>query len=414
MTSRERVQKTLAHQKPDRIPRDFGATPVTGVSASFIFKLRQELGLKEKPIPVYCPYQMLGEVDAELRHHLGVDIASIWPKGNLLGFDNTATKPFTLADGTPVLVQEDFNTTYEQDGSLYQYACGDRRYPPSAVMPPGGFYFDAIIRAGEIDEDTLDPRDNVEEFQLLEENALRQIERETRQLHESTDYALVGGPGGTGLGDIAFVPGPMLLEPKGIRDIEEWYISPIIRPEYIHEVFTLQTDIALKNLEMYHQAVGERISVINLCGADFGSQHGLILPPNTFKEMYLPYYKKMTDWIHRNTSWKVFKHCCGAIEPLLPGIIEAGIDIINPVQISADGMTPEVIKEKYGDKLVFWGGGVDTQQTLPYGTPTEVYNEVKKLTQVFGKNGGYVFNTVHNTQANVPVENFLAMIEALG
>ena len=413
MTSRERVQAALSHQAPDRTPRDFSATTVTGISASFIFKLRQALGLPEKPISIFCPYQMLGEVDEDLRRYLGVDVSSPWPLGNIFGFNNTPTKPFTMRDGTPVLVPEDFNTNYEPDGSLYQYARGNRNYPPSAVMPKDGHYFDTIIRAKPINEDALDPTDNLQEFSLLDEDTLRIIERDTCHFYENTTYALVGGPGGTAIGDIAIVPGPMIPDPKGIRDIEEWYISPLVRPDYVKEVFELQTDLALKNLALYHQAVGNRISVINLCGTDFGSQNGPMISPDLFNEIFLPYYKKMTDWIHANTGWKVFKHSCGAIEPLLPCFIEAGFDIVNPVQISAAGMDAENLKQKYGGKLVFWGGGVDTQNTLPYGTPSDVYNEVKDRIHILGKNGGLIFNTIHNTQANVPVENFLAMIEAL-
>jgi uroporphyrinogen-III decarboxylase len=190
-------------------------------------------------------------------------------------------------------------------------------------------------------------------------------------------------------------------------------MSPLIRPDYIKELFDKQTDIAVENLKLYHEAVVDRISVIAICGADFGNQRSQMISIDTFREIYLPYYRKMNDWIHTHTKWKVFKHCCGAIEPLLPHLIEAGFDIMNPVQISAAGMDPEIIKQKYGDKLTFWGGGVRTQSTLPFGTPQEVYDEVKQLTQIFSPGGGFVCNTIHNVQAKVPVENFLAMIDAL-
>ena len=415
MTSRERVQAALEHRAPDRTPRDFGSTAITGLSASFIFKLRRAIGLPEKPVPVFCPYQMLGEVDDDLCRYLRIDTKSIWPSGNLFGFDNTPVKPFTMNDGTPVLVPDAFNTKREPDGSVYQYACGDKNYPPSGVMPKDGFYFDATVRSLPVmDDDLLNPDDNLEEFSILKDTALRKIERETLDLYENTDYAIVGGgPGGTGLGDIALVPGTMLREPKGVRDIEDWYISPLIRPDYVKEVFDRQTDIALENLKLYFEAVGDRISVIVLCGTDFGSQNSLMLSPDVFRELYIPYYKKMTDWIHKNTSWKIFKHSCGAVEPLVPLFIEAGFDILNPVQISAIGMEPDVLKQKYGDKITFWGGGINTQTTLPEGTQNEVRKEVHQLVSTFGKNGGFVFNTIHNVQPNVPVENFLAMIDAL-
>ena len=415
VTSRERVTAALEHRTPDRTPRDFGASSVTGLAASFVFRLRRVLGLPEKPIPIFCPYQMLGEVDEDLRRYLRADAIAIWPSGNLFGFENTPVKQFTMNDGTPVLVPEGFNTEYESDGRLFQFAGGDRNYPPAGVMPKGGFYFDATVRAGPVEDDgLLNAADNLEEFTLIGDETLRTAEREARELFDNTDYAIVsGGPGGTALGDIAFVPGTMLPDPKGVRDIQDWYMSPIIRPDFIKEVFDKQTDIAVENLKLYHQAVGDRVSVITLCGADFGNQRSLMMAVETFREIYLPYYKKMTGWIHANTKWKVFKHCCGAIEPMLPHLIEAGFDIMNPVQISAAGMDPAVLKEKYGDKLTFWGGGVRTQSTLPYGTPREVREEVKRNAGIFGANGGFVFNTIHNVQTNVPIENFLAMIEAL-
>ena len=415
MTSRERVQAALEHRSPDRTPRDFGSTPITGLSASFIFKLRRVLGLPEKPVPVFDPYQMLGGVDDDLRKKLRIDTVSIWPSSNLFGFDNTPAKPFTMNDGTPVLVPDAFNTEYEPDGRLYLYACGDRNYPPAGVMPKNGFYFDATVRSAPVeDDDLLDPADNLEEFTVLTDDALRKIERETLELYEDTEYSIVGaGPGGTGLGDIAMVPGTMLRDPKGVRDIGDWYMSPLLRPDYVKEVFDRQTDIALENLKLYYEAVGNRIDVIILCGTDFGNQKSLMLSTDVFREIYLPYYRKMSDWIHKNTNWKTFKHCCGAVDPLIPLFIEAGFDILNPVQISAAGMEPESLKQKYGDKVTFWGGGVNTQSTLPDGTPDEVRKEVRQLVSAFDKNGGFVFNTVHNVQANVPVENFLAMIEAL-
>ncbi len=413
MTSRERVRTSLAHRQPDRVPVDFGSTSITGISASFLYKLRRELGLADRPIRITCPYQMLGEVDDELAEWMGVDVRAPFPQGNLFGFDNNPAKPFTMPDGTPVVVPELFNTRYEADGKLFMYAEGDRGYPPSAVMPAGGYFFDAIIRQPPIDEDALDPADNLEEVGVMTDEALRIAERDVTALYNDTDYALVGGAAGTYLGDIAFVPAPMLKNPKGIRAIDEWYMSPLIRPDYIKAVFDRQTEIALQNLKLYYEAVGDKIDVLVLCGADFGSQLSLMCSVDTFREFYLPYYKRMIDWIHANTGWKVFKHSCGAIEPLIESFIEAGFDILNPVQCSAAGMEPQGLKDRYGDRITFWGGGVDTQKTLQYGSPDEVSAEVAERIRIFGKGGGFVFNTIHNTQATVPVQNFIDMIEAL-
>ncbi len=204
-----------------------------------------------------------------------------------------------------------------------------------------------------------------------------------------------------------------LKHPKGIRDITEWYISGLMRPDYIHRMFDKQTDIALKNLEKVYGVVGENIDAVFICGTDFGKQDSTFCSPETFDELYAPYYRKVNGWIHKNTGWKTFKHCCGAVEPFMKHFIDAGFDIINPVQISAAGMHPEHLKKEYGDYMVFWGGGVDTQKTLPFGKPEEVKDQVLKTCEIFSKNGGFVFNAIHNIQANVPVENVIAIFKAI-
>ena len=413
MTSRERVVKALNHQAPDVLPVDFSASPVTGISASLIYKLREKLELEKRPIKIMEPYQMLGEIDDELLKYIPVDVVSMPSRTNMFGISNTDWKQWQMFDGTPVLVPGGLNTEPDNKGNIPVYPQGDRSVPASAVMPKGGYYFDAIRRQQPIDDDNLNVEDNLEEFTLLTDADLRFAESESDRLYKETDYAIMGNPGGTALGDIALVPGLSLKNPKGIRDVEEWYISTAIRREYLQELFDRQSDIALKNLEMYRQAVGDKVQIIYMCGTDFGTQNAPFCSVQTFSELYLPHYKKMNNWIHKNTSWKVFKHSCGAIEPLISSLIEAGFDILNPVQCSATGMNPTMLKEKYGDKVVFWGGGVDTQNTLPFGTPDEVRREVRERIEIFNKDGGYIFNPIHNTQAKVPVENFMAMIEAL-
>jgi hypothetical protein len=413
MTSRERARLALNHQQPDRVPIDFGSTVVSGISAGAIYNLRRVLGLKERTIKITEPYQMLGEVDDELKKYLKVDFACINAPSNLFGYDNDNYKPWTMFDGTPVLVPDKFNTMPDSNGDILMYPEGDKNVAPSARMPKGGYYFDAIIRQEFFDEDNLNVEDNLEEFSILDEKTLRYIETQTDNLYRNTDYSIVANMSGSALGDIAIVPATMLKFPKGIRDIEEWYISTVIRQDYIKEIFDKQTDITLKNLEMYKEAVGDKIDVIFLCGTDLGTQTSTFCSPEVFRDLYMPFYQKMTGWIHKNTTWKIFKHCCGAIEPLIDSLIDAGFDILNPVQCSCHNMDPTMLKEKYGDKLIFWGGGVDTQKTLPFGTEKEVLDEIKSRIDIFNRNGGYVFNTIHNVQSDVPAENLLAIVNAI-
>jgi len=414
MTGRERIRRAIRHQPTDRIPVDFGATVVTGIAVSTVAALRCHLGLDAAAsVKVVEPCQFLGEVDRELRRALGTDAVGLWSRNNVFGFKNEGWKPWTLFDGTQVLVPALFNTVPDENGDILQYPQGDQSIPASARMPKGGFYFDAIIRQPPIIEEKLDPVDNLEEFSILADEELKYYQEQADYLVRNTDKAIVCSIGGTDFGNIARVPGTSLKNPKGIRDVEEWYVSILIRKEYIRQVFDKQSEIALKNLVLLYQAVGNKIDIMYMSGTDFGTQNGPFISNGLYQEMYLPYQKKLNDWVHENTEWKTFMHCCGGVEPLIPDFIEAGFDILNPIQDSATGMDPKVLKEKYGDKIVFWGGGVDTQHTLPFGTPEEVYQQTKERIEIFSKGGGYVFNTVHNIQALTPIENLGAMFKAL-
>jgi uroporphyrinogen-III decarboxylase len=183
-----------------------------------------------------------------------------------------------------------------------------------------------------------------------------------------------------------------LKHPKGIRDISEWYMSTTTRRDYV---------------------LGDCIDVINICGTDFGTQNSSFCSVATFRELWMPYYQRVNNWIHKHTKWRTFKHSCGAVAKFIPSFIESGFDILNPVQCSASGMDPETLKASYGDCIVFWGGSVDTQRVLPFGTPQEVREQVLRRCEIFAPGGGYVFCLIHNIQAETPVVNTVAMFEAL-
>ena len=305
-----------------------------------------------------------------------------------------------------------FNTTRDANGDLLIYPEGDTSAPPSGRMPTSGFFFDTIVRQDPIVEERLDFADNTEEFALLSGDDIEHYKTEIEDVSRSGRAVVVTFPGG-GLGDIALVPAPFMRHPKGIRDISEWYISLVSRKDYVHAVYDRQTDIAVENLKTLYREVGDAIDVIFLCGTDFGTQTSSFCSTETFKELYMPYYKKMTNWVHSNTHWKVFKHSCGAVFGFVPLFIESGFDILNPVQLSAAGMDAAALKKQYGSDITFWGGGVDTQKTLPFGSPGEVRSEVLARLEILSENGGYVFNTIHNVQAKTPVENVIAMIDAV-
>lgn len=416
MTSRERVEKALNHEEPDRVPLDLGGTLATGMQASSVYKLRVALGLSKvgDPVKVTEPYQILGEIDEDLKKRLGVDCIALNSPKNFFGFENKDWKPWKLFDGTPVLVPRAFDTEPDKNGNIFMYPQGDKSVSPSARMPKGGFYFDDIIRQEPIEGGKLKVEDHLEEYKPISEEDLRYYEKQADYLYRNTEYAIVGSFGGTGFGDIALAPGPSVKHPKGIRDVEEYYISLLTRTDFIYEIFARQCEIALSNLEMIRQAVQDKINIIWLTGTDFGAQEGTFISQELYKRLFKPFHMRVNNWVHKNTHWKTYIHSCGCVEPLIEDFIEAGFDILNPVQISACPklMDPMYLKEKYGKRIVFWGGGINTQKTLPFGTPEEIDREVKELISIFSKGGGFVFAAVHNVQANIPVENIVALLEA--
>lgn len=412
MNARQRLQTALRHETPDRIPFDIGGSPVTGMHVSCVKNLRAYYGLPEKPVKVVDPGQMLGEIDAELKAILGIDTEYAEPMQNIFGFQNSGWKEWTMNSGQTVLVPKDFAVTRDESGNTLIYPRGNLQAKPSGMMPKDGYYFDSIVRQMPIDDDDLDPQDNLQEFVPIDQAAVDFYAEEAAAL-KKTGRGIVANFGGTALGDIALVPAPFLEAPKGIRDIEEWYVSAILRPGYVHAVFERQTEIALGNLQKIHQAVGNDIDVIYLCGTDFGTQISTFCSRETFVDLYMPYYRILNGWIHANTQWKTFKHSCGAISEFIPLLIESGFDILNPVQCSAAGMDPDILKRDFGDTIAFWGGGVDTQTTLAFGTPQQIRREVLQRCSIFSKHGGFVFAAVHNIQQGTPVENIVAMIDAL-
>jgi hypothetical protein len=412
MNSRERVLASLNHQASDRIPVDFGSSFITGIHSSIVEKLRSHYGLEKRPVKVVEPYQMLGLVEDDLKDAMGIDVTSIFPRKTIFGFPNENWKGFRTPWNQDVLVSEYFHTRRETNGDVYIYPEGDTRAPPSGHMPVSSFFFDTIVRQEDFDEDALNVEDNLEEFSLMSEEDKAYWRREAEGLR-GTSRAVVTHLGGTGLGDIALVPGPFLKHPKGVRGIADWYMILATRPDFVKEIFDRQTQIAVSNLETLHSIVGDLLDVVVVCGTDFGTQISQFCSKATYRELWFPYYRRMNDWIHEHTTWKTFKHSCGAIDPLIPEMIESGFDILNPVQCSAEGMDPQHLKETYGERLTFWGGGVNTQQTLPFGTPDDVRKEVRERCRIFGADGGFVFNTIHNIQALTPVENVVAMLETV-
>lgn len=413
-TSRVRLAAALAHKEPDRVPVDFGSTAVTGMHVSAVTRLRQRvLGGNGHLVRVIEPYQMLGEIDEPLRKALGLDVVGVMTRKTIFGTQPGDWKPFRLFDGTECLVSGDFNVTPAPDGGWLMFPEGDVTAPPSAHMPEGGYFFDTIVRQEPLVEEKMDPADNLEEFSLLSDTDLEYYRQKKLWLEHHPEEGCILVIPGAAFGDIALVPAPWLKEPKGVRDIAEWYISTKTRKNYVRAIFERQCEIALHNINTLIDLFGDLVQAAFITGTDFGTQRGPFISVDAYKDLFQPYHKRVNELIHRRSNWKTFIHSCGSVYRLIPHFIEAGFDILNPVQCSAAEMDARTLKREFGRDLVFWGGGVDTQQTISFGTPAQVYQEVRERIDIFNRDGGFVFDSVHNIQGNTPVENLEAMFRAI-
>lgn len=413
MNSKQRIRAAVDHQQPDRLPMDFGSSFITGIHCSVVEALRKHYQLEPRPVKICEPYQMLGEVEPDLQAAMGLDVQPIFPQRTIFGFPNQNWRPWTTPWGQNVLVSEHFQTDVSNKGDIYIYPQGDRSAPHSGHMPKSGYFFDTIERIDpDFDEDNLKVEDNLEEFAPMSEAEASYWEQQA-QTYRDSDKAISVHLNGTCLGDIALVPAPFLKNPKGVRGVADWYMTVAESPDFVMELFDRQSAIAVENMQRLNAIAGDVIDIVVVCGTDFGTQTSHFCSVESMREIWLPYYRRINDWIHQNTQWRTFKHSCGAVEPMIESFVDSGFDILNPVQCSATGMDPKLLKEKHGERITFWGGGINTQETLPFGTPEQVRKEVLERCEIFAPGGGFVFNAIHNVQALSPIENVVAMIEAV-
>jgi hypothetical protein len=400
MTSRERVLATLNHLEPDRVPIDLGGTVMSGIMALALDRLRKHLGVG-KPVKVYEVFQMLGEVELDLVERFGVDTLPVEPLEFFFELKRERYRPWRLFDGTDVLVPGDFSVDVAANGDWLLHTAGDPTRPVEGRMPKDGYYFDMLSATRAVPNWSPPP---LEELRATasrpSEEALRFMSDRAAYLRKHTDKALVlTGPGEWGLATVGSLPDQLMLIATD--------------KEYVRDLLAIRAELGRENLRLVWEAVGDRVDVVMIDGQDFGTQRSEMFSPRIFEEYFAPSLTAQVQWIHEHTSWKVWEHTCGSILNILPCIVEAGVDALNPVQTSADGMAPEVLKKRFGNKITFWGGGVDTQRTLPFGTPEEVREEVRERIRIFAPGGGFVFAAVHNIQANTPPENITAMFEAV-
>jgi uroporphyrinogen-III decarboxylase len=404
MNSRQRVEKAVNFQQPDRVPIDLGGMKASGIAAIAHDRVNKKLGLSE-PVKVIDARFMTSFVDEPLRRRFHLDVAPLdWSMVFPFLRPQEEWVPKQLFDGTNVLLPP--QTKIGEDAEGNWILLNPDGSPTSYRMPKGGYYFDdcSFNEPGGIDPQKFKPICDVPE------EALKIFEQTAKQMYEQTDYALLGW----GFG-VCFL-GMSLITDRSSNVTQakpsEWLMMLMTEKETCHEMMGRSVDASIKCLERVHQAVGDRAFAWGIAADDSGTQRREFIRPDLWAEMMKPHYSRLCAWIHKNTRWKTFLHSCGSVYHLIPHFIEAGVDILNPVQTSAENMEPQRLKKEFGGKIVFWGGGCDTQTVLNKATPEEIREHVRERIKIFSPGGGYVFNQVHNIQPNVPADNIIAMFDA--
>lgn len=394
MTSRERVRQMFRGEGKNEIIVDFGGMSSTGISAIAYAKLLGHIGMADKPVKVYDIFQQVAEIDPEVVDYMGGDFVQAYRMRLRFDISCKQWKASFLADGTPCLVPSEFSPVEDARGNRNIEANGK----VIARMPKGGFYFDQVWFP-------LEGTTEVQELDAFTPYRMRQddityIADEVRKLYTTTDKAIVLGFGGS-------------IFEQGQRDFgfEDLYCNLAAEKELMHVYFQKTTDAYLYNLEQLLTAAGEQIDVVQFFD-DLGTQGALQISPQMYREMIKPYQKQLYAYIHQNFPHiKVLLHSCGAIFDIIPDLIEIGVNLLNPVQISAVGMDPERLKSTYGGQIIFWGGGADLQNFVAGATVPQIKEHVAGLLNVFAKDGNYIFSQIHNFQHDIPPEKITAIFD---
>ncbi len=369
MTSRERVKRAVNHQPVDRMPIDLGAHGSSGVSAFAYHELREKLGLSTDRIEITELIAMLARVDEDILQRFHCDFMVLKAHGHKLRNWNVRGKyDFWVPEDVPLVKSSQGDWTVDNKGRM--------------KMQPGGYFFD-------MDKAFWPEIDSRSDEQLIADTA-----KEAERIYKETDYYIMYNE----------------LYPFFKQDVE-WMCRMITEPEAIFEENTKRLEKELDFAAKLINSMGGYIQAVSV-GSDLGTQSGPFVNPSLYNELCAPFLKKFCAFIHENSDCKIMMHSCGSITPFLPTLIDCGIDMINPVQISAANMEPKELKTKFGDRIVFWGGGCDTQNVLEKGSEEAIKANVRELVTVFKENGGFIFNQVHNIMGNVPPQNIITMLDA--
>jgi uroporphyrinogen decarboxylase len=405
MNSRERVLAAINHEEADRVPIDIGGTGVTNVSLKSYGNLRRHLGMTDGRARVFHTWIQVPEVEAAIAARLRSDTVTLPRYRMSLGIPNVEFKPWTYVDGTEYLAPVDFNPVRNSLGDLEFWENG----AVLAEAPGGGTHAFSLRYHPLRDAET--PAEIDRWFDTYQGNFMGRIRVSdeelawardfAQRLRQTTDKAIVADYFAT-----------FLEHAQGIVGWDTIYMHMIKRPQLAHHFFDRLRHEMVAGITRYLGAVGEFIDVF-MCADDIGHQRGPMMKLAIYKEFVLPGQKAIFEAIHRNSQAKVFYHSDGAIFDLIPELIDAGVDCLNPVQTDAATMDAFELKRRYGQSIVFWGGGVDTHRVLPFGAPEQVREDVRRRVKIFAPGGGFVFASIHNMLGDVPPENILAAVDAV-
>ena len=391
MTSRERVLKAIRHEEPDRLPIDLGGMASTGIMAIAYARLKEHLGITSGEIRVFDMAQQLAEVEHEILSRFGVDVISLT---NSLGEGPEFWKPWKLPNGVDCKIPAGVDLRPdEENGGWMIWENG----LPMHRMSPKALYFSEYIHP-------LAELTTPEELQyvprpVISDEELKFLEMRAKALNESTDFAIMANFGGS-----------ILEAGNSLRGFARFMMDLGKGGAFTDDLIGGIVETQLQNLSLFLEAVGSHVQIIQF-GDDLGMQDRLIMSRSMYRKRIFPGHQVLFQYVHQNSDCAVFLHSCGSIRLLIPDLIEAGVNILNPVQTSAKNMDPKQLKEEFGKQITFWGGGCDTQHVLPFATPGEVAQHVREQIEAFAPGGGFVFNQIHNIQADIAPENIIAMYD---
>lgn len=396
MNSRERVLTTLHHEEPDRVPIDLDGMAASGIAAMAYNGLKRHLDVQDNPTYVWDPMQLLAVPDESIVGRFAIDTAPVRMPIPGLDLEESEWEEWTLPDGSKAQIPAGLELRREADRD---WVMVDDNGRVTHRLPEGGYYFDRVYYPL-ADATTVA---EIEAFDIpdFSPTELVWMAAEAEHLYETTDRAL-----------LCRFRGSILEKACSLRGWQQYMTDLVASPKLAHAVNQRLTDHYLKNLRPFLDAVGDYSQVIVL-GDDLGNQNRPLMSPDMYRKMIKPYHQQIYTAVREESDLYLFMHSDGNIRSLIPDIIDLGVDILNPVQTSAQDMEAAALKQEFGDDLVFWGAGIDTQHVLPFAEPAEVRQHVREVLEVLAPGGGFVFTTIHNIQANVPPENIVAMYEAV-